>query len=73
MAGKDRSSKASSPAKSVAYQQRPQGEKSVSDQERRSLSTGRNQGEGQGSDASSSRQISEEAIEIPKFFKKPVA
>jgi len=76
MAGKDRSSKASSPAKSVAYQQRPQGEKSVSDQDHRngsSLTAGRNQGDGQGNNASSSRQISDEAIEIPKFFKKPVA
>ncbi len=76
MAGKDRSSRASSPSKSVAIQQRPQGEKSVSDQEYRngsSLTSGRGQGEGYASDASSSRQNSEEALEIPKFFKKPVS
>jgi len=76
MAGKDRSSKASSPARSVAFQQRPRGEKSVSEQGYRndsSLSAGRGQGEGQGSDASSIRQNSEEALEIPKFFKKPVS
>jgi cell division protein FtsZ len=71
MAGKDRSSKAS-PAKSVAFPQRPRGEKSVSEQGYRSgssLSAGR----GQGGDASSTRQNSEEALEIPKFFKKTVS
>jgi len=76
MAGKDRSSKGSSSSRSVAIQQRPQGEKSVSDQEQRggsSLNSGRRQGEGYASDASSSRQNSEEALEIPKFFKKPVS
>ena len=76
MAGKDRSSKASSPAKSVAFQQRPRGEKSVSEQGHRngsSLSAGRGQGESQGGDASATRQNSEEAIEIPKFFKKTVS
>jgi cell division protein FtsZ len=76
MAGKDRSSKASPQAKSVAFQQRPRGEKSVSDQGYRngsSLSAGRGQGDGQGGDASSTRQNSEEALEIPKFFKKPVS
>jgi cell division protein FtsZ len=76
MAGKDRSSRASSSSKSVAIQQRPQGEKSVSDQEYRngsSRTSGRGQGEGYASDASSSRQNSEEALEIPKFFKKPVS
>jgi cell division protein FtsZ len=76
MAGKDRSSKASSPAKSVAFQQRRQGENSVSEQGYRngsSLPGGRGQGDGQGGDASSTRQNSEEAIEIPKFFKKPIS
>lgn len=76
MAGKDRSSKASPPAKSVAFQQRPRGEKSVSEQGYRngsSLSAGRGQGDGQGGDASATGQNSEEALEIPKFFKKPVS
>jgi cell division protein FtsZ len=76
MAGKDRSSRASSSSKSVAIQQRPQGEKSISDQEHRSgssLTSGRGPAEGHVSDASSSRQNSEEALEIPKFFKKPVS
>ena len=76
MAGKDRSSKASSPAKSVAFQQRPRSEKLASEQGHRNgslLSAGRVQGEGQGSDASTTRQNSEESIEIPKFFKKPVS
>ncbi len=73
MAGKDRSSKPSSPAKSVAFQQRPHGEKSVSEQEYRNSSHALQQGDGQGSDASSTRQNSEEALEIPKFFKKPVS
>jgi cell division protein FtsZ len=76
MAGKDRSSKGSSSSKSVAIQQRPQGEKSVSDQEHRngsSLTSGRGQNDGYASDASSGRQNSEEALEIPKFFKKPIS
>jgi cell division protein FtsZ len=76
MAGKDRSSKASSSSKSVAIQQRPQGQNSVSDQERRngtSLTSGRGQGDGYVNDDSSGRQNSEEALEIPKFFKKPVS
>ena len=76
MAGKDRSSKASSPAKSVAFRQRRQGENSVSEQGYRngsSLPGGRGQGDSQGGDASSTRQNSEEAIEIPKFFKKPIS
>jgi hypothetical protein len=38
-----------------------------------SLSAGRRQSEGEGSDASMTRQNSEEAIEIPKFFKKPIS
>ena len=77
MAGKDRSSKASSQARSVAIQQRTQGEKSVSEQGHRSgsrsLTVGRNQSEGQGRDASAGRQNPDEAIEIPKFFKKPIS
>jgi cell division protein FtsZ len=76
MAGKDRSSKASSSAKSVAFQQRPRSEKLASEQGHRdgsSLSAGRRQSEGEGSDASMTRQNSEEAIEIPKFFKKPIS
>ncbi len=73
MAGKDRSSKPASTAKSVAFQSRPQGEKSLSEQENRNGSHALQQGDGQGSDASSNRRNSEEPLEIPKFFKKPVS
>jgi cell division protein FtsZ len=73
MAGKDRSSKPPSTTKSVAFQSRPQGEKSLSDQENRNGSYAPQQGDSHGSDASSNRQNSEEALEIPKFFKKPVS
>jgi cell division protein FtsZ len=76
MAGKDRSSKASSPAKPVAFQQRRRDENSVSEQGYRngsSLPGGRGQGDSQGGDASSTQQNSEETLEIPKFFKKPIS
>jgi cell division protein FtsZ len=76
MAGKDRSSKATSPARSVAFQQRPRGEKSVSEQGQRngsSMTAGDGPVEGQGSNGSLNRQNSDEALEIPKFFKKPAS
>jgi cell division protein FtsZ len=77
MAGKDRSVKPSSPAKSVAFQQRSSQERSLPDQEHRngspSLSAGRDEAEDEGGDPSSGRQNPDETIEIPQFFKKPVS
>ncbi len=73
MAGKDRSSKPSSPAKSVAYQQRAHAEKSVSEQGHRNGSSSapaRGERDGHGGDAASSRQNADEGIENTKFFKK---
>ena len=76
MAGKDRSSKASTPARTVAIQPRPHGEKSASDRDyrngSRSQPAGRDQGESLDGDASRSRQ-NQENLEFSKLFKKPTS
>jgi cell division protein FtsZ len=76
MAGRDRSSKASSSTKSVAISQRSVQEKPGANQELRggssSLSYGREDSEGRGGEAPAGRHSSDEAIEIPQFFKKTV-
>ena len=76
MAGKDRGSK-SSEAKSVAFQQRSGNERSLAEQGQRngSLSSpiGREVMPGHSGNASASSHGSDDAIEIPEFFKKPVA
>ena len=77
MAGKDRSSKASTPARTVAIQPRPHGEKSASDRDyrngSRSQSAGRDQGESLDRDASRPRQNSDEDLDFPRAFKKPTS
>jgi cell division protein FtsZ len=77
MAGKDRSSKPSSSSKSVAFQQRTVHEKASPEQGHLNgaspLQIGREGGEAQAGEASGSRRNSDEAIEIPQFFKKPVS
>lgn len=73
MAGKDRSSKTSSPSKSVAYQQRTGNEKSFPEQGHLNGSSSSQGAQGEAADASASRHIADEAVEIPQFFKKPVS
>ena len=76
MSGRDRSAKPSSSSKSVANPQRSVHEKALAEQEYRhgssSLSFGRDDLEGRGGEAPAGRQTSDEALEIPQFFKKPV-
>jgi cell division protein FtsZ len=76
MAGKDRSSKSSSTT-SVAFQQRSLHEKPLPEQGHRngahSLAHGADVGDAESEAASATRQASDEGIEIPQFFKKPVS
>jgi cell division protein FtsZ len=76
MAGRDRSPKSSTPTKSVANPQRSIQEKPLADQDYRNgstpLSYGREDLENRGGEAPAGRQISDEAVEIPQFFKKNV-
>ncbi|MBT3071732.1 cell division protein FtsZ [Rhodomicrobium sp. Az07] len=76
MAGRDRNaSKASPPSqtKSVALQPRSNHEKSVAEQGHRNGASHDDAGEDLEGDPAAARQNSDEAIEIPKFFRKPTS
>jgi cell division protein FtsZ len=72
MAGRDRGSKPSTPPRSVAIQQRPSLEKPIADNGSISLSHSADDIDARGGDSSQARHSTEEAVEIPHFFRKPV-